>query len=175
MQWDSWIINPQQWTDQFLDYDYVGAPWLWHTDNYQVGNGGFALHSRQLANFLREYRELFPIGAWPMTTSAAPIGGTGGSEASPGHRCTWPRGSPSRADPDGRQWGIVPQTFGFHACFNFIKVLDHDRLLERTRLMLRSPYVKQSGGWGGFVQTCPDILREAQELEQGDVCDLPRA
>ena len=33
MQWDSFIVNPHLWTDQFLEYDYIGAPWPHHPDN----------------------------------------------------------------------------------------------------------------------------------------------
>ena len=47
---DGFIINPHLWTDDFLDYDYIGAPWP--TDapwcvNSRVGNGGFSLRSRR--------------------------------------------------------------------------------------------------------------------------------
>lgn len=39
-QWDGFILNPSNWFDSFLDYDYIGAPY-----NNWVGNGGlvFAL------------------------------------------------------------------------------------------------------------------------------------
>lgn len=28
VQYDGFILNPEQWADDFLNYDYVGAPWL---------------------------------------------------------------------------------------------------------------------------------------------------
>ena len=46
---DSAIINPSLWTNDFFDYDYIGAPW--HiANNYEnrVGNGGFSLRSKKL-------------------------------------------------------------------------------------------------------------------------------
>lgn len=47
---DGFIINPHKWTDEFLEYDYIGAPWPpdapWCTKN-RVGNGGFSLRSRK--------------------------------------------------------------------------------------------------------------------------------
>ena len=46
-QWDSYVLDGEQWTDEFLEYDYVGAPWL-ETDGYSVGNGGFSLRSKKL-------------------------------------------------------------------------------------------------------------------------------
>ena len=46
VQWDGFIINPQAWNDEFLNYDYIGAPW-WYSKN-NVGNGGFSLRSLKL-------------------------------------------------------------------------------------------------------------------------------
>jgi hypothetical protein len=48
VQWDGFIINPDAWSDQFLDYDYIGAVWPWHPMGRRVGNGGFSLRSKQL-------------------------------------------------------------------------------------------------------------------------------
>ena len=55
-QHDSWVVNPNLWDDEFLKYDYIGAPWpkspLHFTDNngilQRVGNGGFSLRSKKL-------------------------------------------------------------------------------------------------------------------------------
>lgn len=44
IQHDGFIVNPTMWTDEFLSYDYVGAPWY---DNI-VGNGGFSLRSKKM-------------------------------------------------------------------------------------------------------------------------------
>lgn len=48
---DGWVVNPLAWTDDFLQYDYIGAPW-WYTDEMNVGNGGFSLRSKKLCTFL---------------------------------------------------------------------------------------------------------------------------
>jgi len=45
-QWDGFIINPNRWTDEFLQFDYIGAPWLNDPTN-NVGNGGFSLRSQK--------------------------------------------------------------------------------------------------------------------------------
>lgn len=44
IQWDSFIIHPELWTNDFLQYDYIGAVWP-HHPNTPVGNGGFSLRS----------------------------------------------------------------------------------------------------------------------------------
>lgn len=60
VQEDGFIVNPDLWDDAFLNYDYIGAPWLKY-DNEDpfpwvkqygikcaVGNGGFTLRSKRL-------------------------------------------------------------------------------------------------------------------------------
>lgn len=47
---DGFIINPHLWTDEFLKYDYIGAPWRSHYPHARVGNGGFSLRSRKFVN-----------------------------------------------------------------------------------------------------------------------------
>lgn len=39
---DGFVINPQLWLNEFLNYDYIGAPW----GDGTVGNGGFTLRSK---------------------------------------------------------------------------------------------------------------------------------
>lgn len=60
IQHDGFILNPGAWTDEFLKWDYIGAPWLgaqWLVDRFDVpkeligthivGNGGFSLRSKK--------------------------------------------------------------------------------------------------------------------------------
>ena len=55
---DGFVINADSWTDEFLEWDYIGAPWQISDDafidpfgNHQrVGNGGFTLRSKKLLN-----------------------------------------------------------------------------------------------------------------------------
>jgi hypothetical protein len=51
IQWDSFILHPKLWTDDFLQYDYIGAVWPHHPDT-PVGNGGFSLRSVKLLEAL---------------------------------------------------------------------------------------------------------------------------
>jgi len=45
IQSDGYIIDKNYWTDEFLNYDYIGSPWAsW---GYTVGNGGFSLRSKK--------------------------------------------------------------------------------------------------------------------------------
>ena len=60
VQADSFVVNVDLWKQDFLEFDYIGAPWpdkvmiipsnrFLHLDNNRVGNGGFSLRSRKLA------------------------------------------------------------------------------------------------------------------------------
>ena len=69
VQDDGYIINPNLWKDEFLSYDYIGAPWpttytwrkRWSEKRYsnasrnakrnRVGNGGFSLRSKKFLNY----------------------------------------------------------------------------------------------------------------------------
>lgn len=37
---DGYVINPDAWRDEFLDYDYIGAPWPLPRDNYSYRTPG---------------------------------------------------------------------------------------------------------------------------------------
>jgi len=47
IQHDGFVLNPAAWSDEFLQYDYVGAPWAVRNGR-AIGNGGFSLRSRRL-------------------------------------------------------------------------------------------------------------------------------
>lgn len=58
IQYDGFVIDHKKWNNHFLNFDYIGAPWLgsntYHFYN-RVGNGGFSLRSKK---FLLESKEL---------------------------------------------------------------------------------------------------------------------
>ena len=74
VQADSFVVNSDLWKDEFLEFDYIAAPW---SDKIQVnpnlvlnmkenlvGNGGFSLRSRKLVETTAKinYNSLkFPI------------------------------------------------------------------------------------------------------------------
>ncbi|MFM0324797.1 DUF5672 family protein [Caballeronia glebae] len=61
VQWDGYVVDPLAWREEFLLYDYVGAPWPFHEGGFQVGNGGFSLRSMRLIQALADPRfELLP-------------------------------------------------------------------------------------------------------------------
>jgi hypothetical protein len=52
-QHDGFIVNPNVWSQDFLNYDYIGAVFPkanWNTVN-RVGNGGFSLRSKRFMKY----------------------------------------------------------------------------------------------------------------------------
>jgi len=50
-QHDGFVHNWKAWDDDWLQYDYIGAPW-YYQDGMAVGNGGFSLRSKRLMEIL---------------------------------------------------------------------------------------------------------------------------
>ena len=56
VQGDGYVIDGRAWSEEFLEYDYIGAPWPIKKDAYidpfgnhqRVGNGGFSIRSKKL-------------------------------------------------------------------------------------------------------------------------------
>lgn len=58
---DGFVVNPKKWKEEFLDYDYIGAPWPQdecfkdiHGQIQRVGNG-VSLRSKKLLEFPEKY------------------------------------------------------------------------------------------------------------------------
>jgi len=56
-QHDAWVLDKDAWNDDFFNYDYIGAPWL-YIDGRNVGNGGFSLRSKKLQDILGRNPEI---------------------------------------------------------------------------------------------------------------------
>ena len=64
IQDDGFVVNPSSWREDFLNYDYIGAPWAIPNDSFsyrdpmgnliRVGNGGFSLRSTKLLSLATE-------------------------------------------------------------------------------------------------------------------------
>jgi len=58
VQNDGYVVNPDMWQDQWMQYDYIGALWPYPQDDFSFrdpegniqwkGNGGFTLRSKKL-------------------------------------------------------------------------------------------------------------------------------
>lgn len=140
VQWDGFVVNAQAWSDDFLDYDYIGARWPDHADGHTVGNGGFSLRSRRLLEALQDPR----IEALPTEDEAICRTYRNHLEAAHGIRFA-PEAIADRFAFEASYFASVP--FGFHGLFNFWMFLD-------------------KGGLAAFVaMATPAILASVQCLQ----------
>jgi hypothetical protein len=132
VQWDGFVLDGQRWRSEFLDCDYIGAPWP-HMGG-AVGAGGFSLRSRSLIETLHRMRRQesgpdidlaedlqicfrYRDG---LEASGLRIAGAEIAAAFSFERLLT---VPDRITAAG------PDTFGFHGVFNFPLVLTEQEIL----------------------------------------------
>lgn len=158
IQWDSWIWEPGCWTDDFLAYDIIGAPWPWHPDR-RVGNLGFAIRSTRLIRYVLKHRDRYPCNTNVDDDLLCRKYRSSLEEEgfiwAPEHVAE--RFAFECAPPD-----LDRKHLGFHACQNFKYVLEHDDLVQRARLMQQSQYIggKNSYMYQNFCKANPEIVAE---------------
>ncbi len=142
VQWDGYAINPAAWRSEFLEVDYIGAKWFWHSDEMRVGNGGFSLRSRKLLAALQDPRIVL-TDAEDVTICRAYrplLEREYGIQFAP----------ESLADAFAFEAAYpIGRPFGFHGLFNFCRVVPADELTELvnhfTSPIARSPQLLQLG------------------------------
>lgn len=59
-QYDGYILDSTKWKDEWSQYDYIGATWI-YKNNQNVGNGGFSLRSKKLLKILKEDKKIIHL------------------------------------------------------------------------------------------------------------------
>lgn len=149
VHWDSWIIDPTMWRKEFLEYDWVGAPW-WY-DERNVGCGAFCLRSKRLMQYISEHKDEYPDYKrdddiicrtyrpslesqgfkWPTTELAYDLA----------FECVRP--------------SLSSKHFGFHKMMNWPLVMHPKDLVERVKIASQSSYLKRTGQLRGLLNVAP--------------------
>lgn len=138
IQYDSGILDVDAWTDEFLDYDYIGAPWGWFGDKLEIGNGGFSLRSKKLMMYLQEHQDEFPVRCPEdilLCRTYRPILEARGFKWAPPELAS--QFSIERSTVNGTH-----RHFGYHGIFNWQLALDGEELRNRLYLARQSSYIK---------------------------------
>lgn len=122
VQWDGFVRDANSWSDDFLSFDYIGAPWVSGRFAGKVGNGGFTLRSQKLLRALTSeaYDAHNPEDVCIAVT----------------HRTALERDDQivfadlQTAKQFACERGNWRPSFGFHAMFNLPHVLTHAELLD---------------------------------------------
>lgn len=119
IQWDSFILHPGLWTNDFLQYDYIGAVWPHHPDT-PVGNGGFSLRSVKLLEVLESPKisKRHPEDFCICVDNKATLENEFGIRFAPANVA-------EQFAVERTEWHTA---FGFHGFFNFGKVLSPEEL-----------------------------------------------
>jgi hypothetical protein len=162
VQWDGFVLDAAQWTDAFLDCDYIGAPWPQFSDDRKVGNGGFSLRSRRLLRacqderFEAEHPEDVAIGR--LNRTFLEHQGCRFADDALAESFSFERTVPSQP------------TFGFHGAFNLIplvgpdafwriyNMLDHRGPIRRDACLLQRQLGNQPQHWGWRLRLAADAL-----------------
>lgn len=147
IQWDGWVITPSIWTNDFLNYDYIGAVWPWK-EKFRVGNGGFSLRSTKLARFIAgndlRYVPSVPEDNAICDTYRPSLEFYGFKFA--------PENLASRFSIEHEEWHFgSPAPFGFHDVRNWKKFLSNDQIEARVRLA--GDYEKSKPGFSELMET----------------------
>jgi hypothetical protein len=141
IQWDGHPTNPAAWTDEFLAYDYIGAPWPQHDPAIRVGNGGFSLRSKRLARYLAANPERYPLWC-PEDDALCRRYRVALMEK--GFRWA-PEDLAYRFSVESPGKDLAMKPFGFHSPLNWAWALSREE--RERRLCAASPYVL---GLGAF-------------------------
>ena len=120
VQWDGFVDRPAYWTDQFLEYDYIGPPWYRKGHPCGVGNGGFSLRSARLLKALSvfEFDPAVPEDVAICVDFRPRLEDEMGIRFAP----------LDVAQRFGCEYGGYKPSFGFHGMHNFAHVLSDTAL-----------------------------------------------
>lgn len=155
IQWDSWIWDASMWRDEFLQYDFIGAPW-WYKDGMNVGNSGFCLKSTRLARYIAKHRDRFPCDTSAEDDLLCRKYRPALEEAG----FVW---APEKVAYDfafeGCAGNKATRHFGFHAMFNWPEVLDEERFAERVGVAVKSPYIRDGYMFRALCEKHPEVMK----------------
>jgi hypothetical protein len=142
-QWDSFVYAHNFWSEQFLNFDYIGAPWP-HHPNAPVGNGGFSLRSRRLLKLTANQE--FVVNSFSDPEDALICHTNRNYLEANGMRFA-PIDLALRFSFESALEGgsFQPHTFGFHGVWNFPKVITPNELKTIVSIVPGALLKKKNG------------------------------
>lgn len=122
VQWDAMAYNSACWSDEFLEYDYIGAPWPWKTEGSNIGNGGFSLRSRRLLDALRDPTIQMDATDPDAVNEDQVIGCSDRKYLETAYGIKYP--TTQVAAQFSYELGPYSPSFGFHGPWNVVKLAD---------------------------------------------------
>lgn len=162
-QYDGMAVNGSQWSNDFYNYDYVGAPWplrfSWLPADQRVGNGGFSLRSHRLLEALQDE----DIGY--QTNEDVIICQTAKKILVERYQINY--APVDLADKFSNEWNNPDgAVFGFHGIFNFPRYFDDETCADLiSKYHLKHWYSDQLQN---FLEYCEsnNYIKTLLQLEQ---------
>lgn len=158
LEWDAGLCDVTMWRDEFLSTDYIGAIWWYQDGSPNVGNGGFSIRSRRLAEFQASVRSKWPSYHDNMLCrdrrkEFESAGFVWASEALANDFAF------EGFDRLGFENNL--KHFGYHSIHQaWPLLLDRDDLIRRTKLMVDNPYVCGYGRTDLILHAVPWLRTE---------------
>lgn len=124
VQWDGIAYNSNLWTDDFLKYDYIGAPWPWQPEGKNIGNGGFSLRSKKLLDICANDNQVSLTNQEPIAEDNIIGQHNRGYLESKGIQFP----TTEIAKQFSYELGDYRESFGFHGLWNIVTNLNDDDL-----------------------------------------------
>lgn len=159
VQWDGFVLNSAAWSDEFLGFDYIGAPWNHIAEPYSVGNGGFSLRSLRLLQALQSPAIVpsHPEDVCICVTHRATLEAQGLRFAP----TALARRFAVEDDP------LSPQVFGFHGPYHLPAVLEPSQTLAFVESL--TPKVVEAHYFGSLLRELVQGAKRRPELEPARV------
>lgn len=114
VQTDGIANDRTKWTDEFLKYDYIGAPWPWKAEGDNIGNGGFSLRSKRMLDAcLDEHIKLKDLEDTAIAENRKYLEETYNVKFAP----------TSLAKQFSFELGVYEGSFGFHGMWNVFNLM----------------------------------------------------
>ena len=155
VQWDGFVLNSAAWSDEFLGFDYIGAPWNHIAEPFSVGNGGFSLRSLRLLQALESPAIVpsHPEDVCICVTHRATLEAQGLRFAP----TALARRFAVEDDP------LSPQVFGFHGPYHLPAVLEPSQTLAFVESL--TPKVVEAHYFGSLLRELVQGAKRRPELE----------
>ena len=159
VQWDGFVLNSAAWSDEFLGFDYIGAPWNHIAEPFSVGNGGFSLRSLRLLQALQSPAIVpsHPEDVCICVTHRATLEAQGLRFAP----TALARRFAVEDDP------LSPQVFGFHGPYHLPAVLEPSQTLAFVESL--TPKVVEAHYFGSLLRELVQGAKRRPELEPARV------
>lgn len=155
IQYDGMAANKDMWTDEFYNYDYIGAPWpdrfQWIGPDEKVGNGGFSLRSAKLLEALKD-KNIYQVPKnIKCDNEDAVICQAYNKYLRENHDIKY---APIElANNFAHEWcNPSGRTFGFHGVFNFPLFFDEETTIKHLITVPKSHWFNDK--YEMFVQNC---------------------